>query len=123
MKTYQIYLFTQDNCAPCSALKDYIATECTDAEQAEIDLVSFRAARPSQPYATGPRTALAEELDVTQTPTLVVVHEEVACDYDPDMGYEFCDPKEVVVEKIVGNKAIRESLSATLDAYTYAHPE
>lgn len=123
MKTYKIYLFTQDNCAPCQALKDYIKQECSEAEQAEIDIVSFRAARPSQPYATGPRTALAEELDITQTPTLVVVHEEVACSFDKDMGYEFCDPKEVVVEKIVGGNAIRNSLSANLDAYTYAHPE
>ena len=123
MKTYKIYLFTQTNCVPCKVLKDHINQMCTEAEQAEIDIVPFRSARPSQPYATGPKTALAQALGVEQTPTLVVVHEEVACTFDQDMGYEFCDPKEVIVEKIVGNVKIQHALSATLDAYTYAHPE
>ena len=73
---------------------------------------------------TGARTALAEELNVELTrQRLVVVHETVSCDYDPDMGYEFCDLEEESVERFVGANNIIEHLQATLDAYTYAHPE
>ena len=50
---------------------------------------------------TGARTALAEELDVELTPTLVVVHEiSLSATYDPDMGYEFCDLEEETVERL-----------------------
>ena len=66
--------------------------------------------------ATGERTALAEELAVELTPTLVVAHESVQCDYDPDMGYEFCDFEEETVERFVGANNIIEH-RATLDAY------
>ena len=72
---------------------------------------------------TGSRTALAEELSVELTPTLVVVHETVSCDYDEMMGYEFCDLEEESVERFVGANNIIDHLQATLDAYTYAHPE
>ena len=73
--------------------------------------------------AAGTRTALAEELNVELTPTPMVVHESVHCDYDPDMGYEFCELEEKSVERFVGANNIIEHLQATLDAYTYAHPE
>jgi len=39
------------------------------------------------------------------------------------MGYEFCDLEEESVERFVGANNIIENLQATLDAYTYAHPE
>jgi protein-disulfide isomerase len=115
MKQYHIYVFTQDSCAPCTRLKDHIQT-LTSAEQGEIDYVPLKT--PS-----GQRTALAEELAVELTPTLVVVHETIQCDYSPEDGYEFCDLEEKSVERFVGANNIIEHLQATLDAYTYAHPE
>ena len=115
MKQYHLYVFTQDSCAPCTRLKDYVSS-LTDAEQSELDFVPLKT-------ATGTRTALAEDLNVELTPTLVVVHETLMCDFDPDMGYEFCDNLEETVERFVGANSIIEHLPATLDAYTYAHPE
>ena len=115
MKDYHIYLFTQPNCPPCARVKDYVQT-LTPAEQAELDFVPLKA-------ETGERTALAEELSVELTPTLVVVHETVQCEYSPEDGYEFCDLEEESVERFIGGNNIIEHLNATLDAYTYAHPE
>ena len=114
MKQYHLYVFTQDECAPCDKLKEHVKTLTTD-EKAELDFVPLRA--PS-----GSRTALAEELSVELTPTLVVVHEEVSCHLDDD-GDEDCDYVEESVERFIGAKSIIEHLQATLDAYTYAHPE
>ena len=116
MKNYHIYVFTQDSCPPCHRLKTHVDAKLTEAEKAELDFVPMKT--PS-----GQRTALAEELSVELTPTLVVVHETVSCDYDSDLGYEFCDLEEESVERYVGANNIIEHLSATLDAYTYAHPE
>jgi len=115
MKQYHLYVFSQDKCAPCDRLKDHVKT-LTEAEQAELDFVPLKT--PS-----GQRTALAEELSVELTPTLVVVHETVQCDYSPEDGYEFCDLEEESVERFVGAKSIIEHLQSTLDAYTYAHPD
>ena len=115
MKQYHLYVFTQDHCAPCTRLKDHVKT-LTDDEQAELDFVPLKT-------ATGERTALAEELSVELSPTLVVVHETISCDYSPEDGYEFCDLEEESVERFVGANNIIEHLPATLDAYTYAHPE
>ena len=115
MKQYHLYVFTQDNCPPCTRLKKHLEG-LTPEENSELDLVPLKT-------ATGKRTALAEELQVELTPTLVVVHQAVQCDYDPDMGYEFCDLEEETVERFVGANNIIEHLDATLDAYTYAHPE
>ena len=114
MKQYHLYVFTQDSCPPCGRLKDYVSSLTKD-EQAELDFVPLKT-------ATGARTALAEELAVDLTPTLVVVHETVQCKLDPD-GDEFCDLEEESVERFVGANSIIEHLPATLDAYTYAHPE
>ena len=121
MKTYQLYIFTQDDCDPCKRLKDHIAT-LPEAQQQELHLVPFKVKRPGQPYAPGIRTALAEEHNIELTPTLLVVHEEVSCDIDSD-GDEWCDGLEVSVERFVGANAIIEHLPATLDAYTYVNPE
>ena len=115
MKQYHCYVFTQDGCPPCNRLKDHIET-LTPEEKSELDFVPLKT-------ATGARTALAEELNVELTPTLVVVHETVHCDYDSDLGYEFCDLEEESVERFVGANNIIENLQSTLDAYTYAHPE
>ena len=115
MKQYKLYVFSQDGCPPCSRLKDHVKS-LTQAEQAELDFVPLKT-------ASGARTALAEELSVELTPTLVVVHETVSCDYDEMMGYEFCDLEEESVERFVGANKIIENLQSTLDAYTYAHPE
>ena len=115
MKLYHCYVFTQDACPPCARLKEYIKT-LTEAEQAELDFVPLKT-------ATGARTALAEELAVELTPTLVVTHETISCDVDRELGDEFCDLEEESVERFVGANNIIEHLQATLDAYTYAHPE
>ena len=115
MKQYHLYVFTQDGCPPCARLKDHLQN-LTDAEKSELDFVPLKT-------PTGERTALAEELNVELSPTLVVVHETVSCDYDEMMGYEFCDLEEESVERFVGANNIIEHLQATLDAYTYAHPE
>jgi hypothetical protein len=114
MKTYELYVFTQESCAPCTRLKEHVQT-LTAAEQAELHFVPLKT-------ASGQRTALAEELSVDLTPTLVVVHEEVACQLDDD-GDEDCDYREESVERFVGANSIIEHLPATLDAYTYSHPE
>ncbi len=114
MKQYHLYVFTQDTCPPCTRLKDHVKG-LTEAEQAEIDFVPLKT-------PTGKRTALAEELAVELSPTLVVTHESVACEIDKD-DEEFCDQFEEPVERFVGANNIIEHLQATLDAYTYAHPE
>ena len=114
MKQYHIYVFTQDQCAPCTRLKDHVKG-LTKAEQAELDFVPLKT-------ASGQRTALAEELSVELTPTLVVTHETVSCEIASD-DEEYCDLEEESVERFVGANNIIEHLSATLDAYTYAHPE
>ena len=114
MKQYHIYVFTQDQCGPCTRLKDHVKT-LTEAEQAELDFVPLKT-------ASGQRTALAEELAVELTPTLVVTHENVSCEIASD-DEEYCDLEEESVERFVGANSIIEHLNATLDAYTYAHPE
>ena len=115
MKQYHLYVFSQDGCAPCSKLKNHVQT-LSEAERAEVDFVPLRT-------ASGARTALAEELNVELTPTLVVVHETVACNYSPEDDDEFCDFYEESVERFVGAKDIIKNLESTLRAYTYAHPE
>ena len=114
MKQYHLYVFTQDNCPPCHRLKKHVE-RLTKDEQAELDFVPLKTAE-------GTRTALAEELSVELTPTLVVTHEKVECDVDYD-GVEICELEEEPVERFVGANNIIEHLSATIDAYTYAHPE
>ena len=115
MKQYHLYVFSQDECAPCTRLKDHVET-LTSNEKAELDFVPLKT--PS-----GERTALATELSVELTPTLVVVHETVQCDYSEEEGYEFCDLEEESVERFVGANNIISALDSVLDAYTYAHPE
>ena len=115
MKNYHLYVFTQESCPPCIRLKDHVKS-LTEDEQAELDFVPLKT-------ASGERTALAEELAVELTPTLVVVHETVQCKVDYESEEEFCDLEEESVERFVGANNIIEHLNATLDAYTYAHQE
>ena len=121
MKHYHLYVFSQKGCAPCARLKNYVIT-LPPSDQAELDFVPFKVKRSNQPYAEGVRTALAEEHDIVATPTLLVVHQEQDCKSDED-GDEWCDFKEIVVERFEGANEIIEHLDATLEAYTYAHPE
>jgi len=114
MKNYHIYVFTQEHCSPCQRLKAFVET-LTEPEQAELDFVPLKT-------AYGDRTALAEELSVELSPTLVVAHETVACEVDKD-DEEYCELEEESVERFVGANEIIEHLQATLDAYTYAHPD
>ena len=113
MKHYHLFVFSQENCAPCSRLKEHVST-LPEAQQAELDFVPIRT-------ASGSLTALAEELDVSLTPTLVVTYEGLQCDVDSD-GFEDCDYTEEPVERYIGATEIIEHLDATIDAYTYAHP-
>tara|TARA_B100002051_G_C16227508_1_gene388815 strand:- start:1 stop:351 length:351 start_codon:yes stop_codon:yes gene_type:complete len=115
MKQYHLYVFTQDNCAPCTRLKDHVQS-LTEEERAELDFVPLKT-------ASGQRTALAEELSVELTPTLVVTHTDIFCEIDWKTDEEFCDQEEQTVERFIGANSIIEHLGATLDAYTYAHPE
>ena len=121
MKHYHLYVFTQEGCGPCNTLKEHVAT-LPEVEQAEIDFVPLKVTRKSQPYARGTRTALAEEHDITLTPTLLVVDETLACSLDDD-GDEYCDGIEVSVERFIGATSIIEHLPATLASYTYAVSE
>lgn len=114
MKQYHLYVFTQDSCPPCARLKNYVKT-LEENERAELDFVPLKT--PS-----GQRTALAEELAVELTPTLVVTHETISCEIASD-DEEYCELEEESVERFVGAAAIIENLDATLDAYTYSHPE
>lgn len=114
MKHYHLYVFTQESCPPCIRLKDHVKS-LTQAEQAELDFVPLKT-------ASGHRTALAEELSVDLSPTLVVTNQAIQCELDSD-GFEDCDFEETTVERFVGAKEIIKHLQATLDAYTYAHPE
>jgi len=115
MKLYHLYVFTQESCPPCHRLHSYVDHKLTDDEKAELDFVPLKT-------SDGKRTALAEELAVELSPTLVVVHETKACRVDSD-GFVDCDLEEEPVERFVGANNIIEHLDATLDAYTYAHPE
>ena len=114
MKHYHLYIFTQDACPPCQRLKEHVKT-LTEDEQAELDFVPLKT-------ASGNLTALADDLSVALTPTLVVTHETVACEIDKN-DEEYCELEEEAVERFVGANSIIEHLQATLDAYTYAHPE
>ena len=115
MKNYHIYLFTQDNSLPCSMVASHLDS-LSLAERNEVDVVPLLTAQ-------GERTALAAELCVSFAPTLVVCHETVKCEYDSEVGYEFCELMEESVERLAGAYPICNGLDSTLDAYTYAHPE
>ena len=113
MKSYELYCFTQPNCPPCERLKAHVSC-LTEAQQASLHYVPLRA-------PNGNFTALAEELEVTKTPTLVVTYEGLSCRLDED-GDEDCSYTEEPVERFIGANAIIEHLDSVIDAYTYANP-
>ena len=113
MKKYELYVFTQDNRPPCARLKDFVST-LPEADQRALHFVPMKT-------ASGARTALAEELQVELTPTLVVTYEGEQCRIDED-GFEDCDYYEESVERHIGARNIIEHLDNCIEAYTYAHP-
>ena len=113
MKQYELYVFSQPGCSPCERLKAHVSC-LTEAQQASLHFVPLRA-------PNGQRTALAEELEVELTPTLVVAYEGLSCEIDTD-GEEFCDYTEEPVERFVGANAIIEHLDSVIECYTYANP-
>ncbi len=60
---------------------------------------------------------MAQELGVTQTPSLVVLHEDTICEND-DAVIDQC-----IVESIVGAQNIITALPATISDYTYTKTE
>ena len=114
MKQYHLYVFTQESCPPCGRLKEFVS-HLSEDEQSEIDFVPLKTFE-------GRRTALAEELNVELTPTLVVTHVDLMCELDKN-DEEFCDQVENSVERYVGANSIIKALPSLIDAYTYAHPE
>ena len=113
MKSYELYVFTQPGCPPCDRLKAHVSC-LTEAQRASLHYVPLRA-------PNGERTALAEELDVELTPTLVVTYEGLSCKLDED-GDEDCDYTEEPVERFIGANAIIDALDSTIECYTYANP-
>lgn len=111
MKNYHIYLFTQEACPPCVRLKKHLSG-LPEAQQQELDVVPMK-------VSSGQRTALAEELDIQATPTLVVCHEDLLCEGEID-GDEFLTQLERPVFRVEGAQKIIDSLQTTLAAYTYA---
>lgn len=109
MKHYRLFVFTQDNCNPCYRLKDYIKRLPIE-QQRELTFYPYRT-------RTGDRTVMAQELGVTMTPSLVVVHEDTICEND-DAVIDQC-----IVESIVGAQNIITALPATISDYTYTKTE
>ena len=109
MKHYRLFVFTQDNCNPCYRLKDYIQRLPIE-QQRELTFYPYKT-------RTGERTVMAQELGVTMTPSLVVVHEDTICEND-DAVIDQC-----IVESIVGAQNIITALPATISDYTYTKTE
>tara|TARA_B100001778_G_scaffold64600_2_gene50565 strand:- start:1633 stop:1983 length:351 start_codon:yes stop_codon:yes gene_type:complete len=105
-----IFVFTQENCPPCYRLKSYIKTLPSEQRDA-IELVPFKT-------PTGQKTALAEELNIDVTPTLVVASEYLVCNTDTDDdGFRFCDLKDEAIETIVGGQNITTALPGVIKNY------
>ena len=83
----------------------------TDAEKSELDFVPLKT-------AAGERTALAEELSVELSPTLVVVHETVQCGR-PRHG----DTSIATLRKklLKGSSVLTTSLSTSMQRLTHIH--
>lgn len=113
MKNYSIYVFTRDNCTPCTRMKEYV-TSLPEKQRAELHLVPLLT-------SDGSRTALATECEIDLTPTMVVIHDDVYCElWEAD---EFCEPTAEVVESFVGANAVIAAIPSILEAYTYSCDE
>ncbi|WP_415410245.1 hypothetical protein ACLM45_01525 [Synechococcus sp. A10-1-5-9] len=117
MKNYHLRVFTQVNNGSCLQLLEHFKT-LTEAERAELEVVPIMNAHGD---ATN-HIDLAMDLSVFGVPTLVVTHESLFCEIGSD-GEEYCDQEEQPVERLIGMNNIISHLQATLDAYTYCHPE
>lgn len=105
VKQYCLAIFTQNQCKPCTDLKAHVASLPKD-QQAVLEFYPFKTIR-------GQRSAWAEELGITMTPTLVVLHD------DQGAGSDLTKP----IETVVGCKAIIAALPATISDYTYVATE
>ena len=109
MTNINLFVFTQPNCNPCYRLKDYIK-QLPSEQQAAVEFCSFKT-------PDGRRTALAEELDVTLTPTLVVPNEEMVCELPDEDDFESCDFEATSIETIVGATNIITALPGVINNY------
>ena len=112
MTNVSLFLFTQDNCPPCYGLKKFIQTLPSEQQDA-IEVLNFKT--PS-----GQRTALAEELNIELTPTLVVANEQVSCELPDENDYEDCSTTVDSIETIVGGQAITTALPGIIDNYIFS---
>ena len=101
VKQYCLAIFTQNECKPCLDLKDHVASLPKD-QQSVLEFYPFKTVR-------GDLSPWAAELGITMTPTLVVLHD------DKGEGDDLTKP----IEMIVGCKAIKAALPATISDYTY----
>ena len=115
MKLYDIYIFVQNNCDSCYRLKDYIYRLPVE-QQKEIKIVPFKCSTNSLK-----RTALAEQLDISVTPTMCITHRDLECELWE--GDEYCEMHNTLVEKIEGAVDITKALPSSLSAYTYVDNE
>ena len=113
MNPYVMYVFTQDNCEQSEKLLAHIKT-LPEAQRRVIDWKPLK-------DSNGNFTSLSKKLSAELSPTMVIVHESLACTLDQD-GDEDCDYVEKPVETYVGADAIIENLQANIDAYSYANP-
>ena len=113
MKHYRLVVFTQDNCKPCTKLKEHLAS-LPDEQRLEIEL---------QPFKTPDKTItpFAKQCGVELSPTLVVLTDSIYCIKEDDE--EYCDVTYAPVESVVGGKAIIKQLQVLLQTYTYAIAE
>ena len=100
MKQYTIAIFTQNQCKPCIDLHEHVRGLPKD-QQAVLNFYDMKTLR-------GVQTAWCEELGVSLTPTMVVVHN---------------DDNSTPLEKVVGCKSIIANLPSTITSYTYVHTE
>ena len=113
MKHYRLVVFTQDNCKPCTTLKEHLTT-LPDDHRHEIEY---------QPLKTtdSQLTAFAKQCGVELSPTLVVLTDTIDCIKEDDE--EYCDVTYAKVEAVVGAKEIIRQLPVLLETYTYCMPE
>ena len=112
MSNTVVLVFTQPNCPPCYRLKDFIKTLPSE-QQDVIEFVPFKT-------ENGDKTALAEELGITVSPTLVVAAESIVCEETDDEGFRSCDIKDEPVETIVGANNITTALPGILVNYIFS---